>query len=136
MDRKEWKNKWAAENPDAYRKYQREYRQKRRLEDAEFRQRIAKHTFNNVLKDNPLAEFIWTEHIPEKILDKFKSQNNCEICGINFGPDTPKCLDHDHFTKIARGALCKKCNMGLGYFQDDVENLRNAIRYIEKSDSI
>jgi hypothetical protein len=128
MDRKDWKNKWAAENPDAYKKYQREYRQKRRLEDPEFRERIVRHMF----KDEADVGRKWVEHIPERILESFKAQKTCEICGIEFGEKVTKCLDHNHITRIARGALCRQCNSALGQLRDNIQILNNAIAYLQK----
>jgi hypothetical protein len=43
------------------------------------------------------------------------------------------CLDHDHKTKQFRGWLCHTCNRAIGQLQDDVENLKRAIEYLEKT---
>lgn len=40
-------------------------------------------------------------------------------------------LDHDHNTNIPRGILCNQCNVALGLLKDDIENLKNAIKYLE-----
>jgi hypothetical protein len=40
-------------------------------------------------------------------------------------------MDHDHKTDAARGFLCSRCNLGLGYFKDSPELLRRAANYIE-----
>lgn len=132
MDRNKWKNKWAAENPEAYKKYQREYRQKRRLEDPEFRKRISKHSFKTLNKDGSKTKFHWIEHIPDNFLEMFNTQTNCEICKIEFNDKITKCLDHDHETGIARGALCRSCNHGLGQFRDNLQILNNAITYLQQ----
>lgn len=42
-------------------------------------------------------------------------------------------LDHDHMTGKNRGALCSRCNLGLGLFQDRPESLRAAADYLERS---
>ena len=54
----------------------------------------------------------------------------CEICRKFL--DTP-CIDHDHSSGALRGYLCRKCNTGLGMFDDNSEYLKSAIDYLENT---
>jgi len=42
-------------------------------------------------------------------------------------------VDHDHKTGKIRGLLCKRCNVGMGYFKDDPSILKKAVRYLEEN---
>jgi hypothetical protein len=67
---------------------------------------------------------------PDDATRVFLKNHACQICG-----DEPECLaiDHDHATGEVRGALCTRCNMGLGFFRDSVTNLETAIRYLKRT---
>ena len=54
----------------------------------------------------------------------------CAICG----DATAKLeMDHSHVTGKVRGWLCKKCNVGLGHFNDDSILLRKALEFIDNN---
>ena len=58
--------------------------------------------------------------MPEEYDRLYKEQGGrCSICGIHQSK-LKKALgvDHDHDTKLIRGLLCYKCNLGIGYFSD------------------
>lgn len=40
-------------------------------------------------------------------------------------------VDHCHKTGNIRGLLCNRCNISLGGFDDNIEYLKNAIKYLE-----
>lgn len=64
------------------------------------------------------------------------------VCAICFEPQTMKqangkgikrlVLDHCHNTNKIRGLLCHHCNVSLGSFQDSIEILQSAIKYLKK----
>lgn len=53
----------------------------------------------------------------------------CRACG---GPPDRKslCVDHSHKTGEIRGLLCAKCNVALGYVEEDIVRLKGLIQYI------
>ena len=63
-----------------------------------------------------------------------KQDGKCAICStivpghkkINFA------VDHCHKTNKVRGLLCFRCNLGIGYFKDDVYLLNNCIEYLKR----
>jgi hypothetical protein len=72
----------------------------------------------------------------------------CDICGRDEGDlrnDTmnprgsgkiikksPWRIDHCHKTDTFRSYLCHKCNLGIGFLEDDTDRLRKAIEYLDK----
>lgn len=72
---------------------------------------------------------------PESYDIMFKEQLGlCKICK-NPSPKRWRSeklfVDHDHKSGKVRGLLCHDCNYGLGGFKDNVELLKNAIKYIK-----
>lgn len=68
-------------------------------------------------------------NLPPYQLERFreaKEQTECVICG---NPATV--VDHDHSTGHVRGALCRNCNAGLGFFRDDPTLLELAALYVQ-----
>lgn len=59
-------------------------------------------------------------------------KGKCAICKEHQSKIKKKlCVDHDHSTGKIRGLLCGKCNTGLGFFKDRIENLSGAILYLK-----
>ncbi len=65
---------------------------------------------------------------PEAYDAMVQSTPHCPICGS----EEPLVVDHDHSTSEVRGLICHHCNTGLGLFRDNIESLKNAIKYLEQ----
>ena len=111
----------------------------------------ARARVNRYHKENPekaryTREKLYRRHgtNEQKFNEILDSQNNC--CAICKKPiDLSKYreinIDHDHGCcegtyscgKCIRGLLCSFCNRGLGTFNDSVETLENAIKYLQQT---
>jgi hypothetical protein len=80
---------------------------------------------------------------PEKDKMVAKQKGKCLICDnileeskITTKGESNKriaVVDHCHETNKVRGILCSKCNRGLGLFEDSVDNLTRAIKYLKEN---
>jgi hypothetical protein len=65
----------------------------------------------------------------------FDDQNGlCAICSNPESKGRSKHfhVDHDHLTGKIRGLLCSTCNTALGKFNDDINLINKAIKYLQK----
>lgn len=64
-----------------------------------------------------------------------EQKGRCAICFSTIldsdSKDKRLCIDHDHETGEVRGLLCRKCNLGLANFKDDIDRLYAAIDYLD-----
>jgi hypothetical protein len=67
-----------------------------------------------------------------------ENQNHlCKICNkaetarSNTGYVKDLAVDHCHKTGKIRGLLCQSCNVGLGHFDDSLDKLESAIKYLK-----
>ena len=58
-----------------------------------------------------------------------KQKRRCAICSRWMKEPH---LDHNPVTGKMRSALCHKCNVGLGHFNDSTKLLRKALKYLER----
>lgn len=68
-------------------------------------------------------------------LEKFEAMlrqqgGNCGICGE---PMELPHVDHCHETRTIRGLLCTHCNCGIGQLKHSPNNLRAALRYLDRN---
>ena len=67
---------------------------------------------------------------PDDYKQMLKKQSGC--CAICSFPQNGRCLDvdHDHKTGKLRGLLCRRCNLGIGKFKDNLILLDVASMYL------
>ena len=143
---------YRAKYPEKVRKslkehYNKEYHQKWYQENKEG----LKESHKEWVKENPekirKACRKWRKANPEKarIACRRSNKNNlerkagrkkpeqCEICG-GFGKDLNKglCFDHNHETGKFRGWICSRCNVVLGYVEDNPKLLIKLIKYLNR----
>lgn len=137
MASKEYQKQWRDNHPESCKKSKRLYYSTH----PEYRKKL--------IKDSEK----WKKNHPEKVkqisrrasikcsyglsyedwLKIWKNQDGkCAICGEIFTKPSNAYTDHDHKTDEIRGLLCRKCNFGIGLFNDNPELLMNAIRYLQK----
>lgn len=63
-------------------------------------------------------------------------KGRCAICSSRT-PGTARqayfAVDHCHTKSKVRGLLCMHCNVGLGYFKDNIRILTKAIKYLRRT---
>ena len=89
-------------------------------------------------KDNPSYGRNWLRQnrlgiSPQEVESLRKIQGNkCMGCGLIFSENKKhrEHVDHDHRTGTIRGLLCRKCNLILGWINDDVSILKSLVAYL------
>jgi hypothetical protein len=104
-----WDKKRYAEDP--------EYRRKRKEESLRYR-------YPSDLKR------LYGISVQEHAAMMARQNGRCAICQRKPSGDT-LCIDHCHETGKVRGLLCRKCNTGLGCYDDDPAFARKAAAYLE-----
>lgn len=138
---------YRTKNKDNIAKKKKEYNIKTKDKKREYDKTYYK---NNIEK---IMEYSWRtkEHSDNYRLSKkfgislqeynimLKKQNSvCAICNKEEVIKTKKgnlrklAVDHDHKTGKVRGLLCSNCNTSLGGFQDDIDTLVKALKYLKK----
>jgi hypothetical protein len=83
--------------------------------------------------NGPNLGTLYKKHLPKAVKDGILASQGylCKICRTDFY-NKRICFDHCHKTGMIRGALCRNCNCGLGYFNDSIEMLDRAIVYLNR----
>ncbi len=121
------KTKYRKNNKERIKNYSKKYREshKQQIKESTTTQEYKKQNKERSLK------YLYNLDI-KKYNDILILQNNsCKICNISF-QKTKICVDHDHLTGKIRGLLCRKCNTGIGLFNDSIILLNKATIYLSQ----
>jgi DNA-directed RNA polymerase subunit RPC12/RpoP len=84
--------------------------------------------------DHYKSSWIKTMYGIEDWMIIIKQQNyKCAICGNELDMAKNTHIDHDHETGKVRGILCHCCNMGIGFFKDDITRIEKALIYLNNN---
>jgi hypothetical protein len=93
---------------------------------------------HNPINNPKNADYMWERSLQRKygitaedynyMLEQ--QQGGCAICFQGNPSGRRLAVDHNHDTGEVRGLLCGSCNVGLGNFGDNVDNLEAAIDYL------
>jgi hypothetical protein len=103
------------------------YRRRRYATDSDYRARTLAESAKRLRKRVCKQHGISVEEFEEMLA---RQQGACGICERPFRR-TPH-IDHCHASGTVRGLLCNKCNVGLGYYDDDPTFVRKAAHYLER----
>jgi len=99
---------------------------------------IYKQPYNSIRARKNQIKYQYGMSIEDYNILLNKQNNKCAICESKFVNNNKHKyfhIDHCHKTNIIRGLLCARCNVGLGYFNDDLNILKQAVYYLETSNS-
>lgn len=100
-------------------------------------------TYYSICKECKLKEqrtFYWRKRnidIDYAQYEQMLQEQNycCAICGKDNKKEMLS-VDHNHKIGKVRGLLCKSCNLGLGYFQENQDFLIKATEYIKTGNKL
>lgn len=101
------RNKKNRETISSYQKYLYHIKSKYKISESEYITLLEQHNFKC-----SCCSFVQQ--------DKYASKKNDKLY-----------IDHDHKTGLIRGLLCQKCNSALGLIKDNIEILKNLIKYLQ-----
>lgn len=128
-ERKKYNKKYYLKNKESKKLRDKKYREnesvkeRKRLYMIDYRK---KNPSEN--RKNKCRSFGITIEIYNNLLNKQKGV--CAICNNKCKSGHSLSIDHCHITGKVRGLLCKNCNSGIGFLNDDKVLLKNAIKYL------
>lgn len=89
----------------------------------------------DILERSKWAQLKYYYQISKEDYIKLLAKQNgvCAVCHQTQRYKKSLAVDHCHKTNMVRGLLCDSCNRGIGFFEDNIERLSGAIKYLEES---
>jgi recombination endonuclease VII len=159
----EWKREWRKKNSDkvkaAQKKYYQANKEKRIANTRKWEEDNPERVLAKRRKRQPKIKE-WKKNNPDKVRAGYRRQrygvtpehydqmvedqdNKCAICGkpetvvdYRTGKLRSLSVDHDHDTNTPRQLLCRRCNSGIGMFEDNIKLLEVAIQYLRKHEEL
>ena len=78
-----------------------------------------------------LQQISRTYNVDLESAEKLLNIDKCSICET-YVEGQNQHVDHCHKTGKVRGILCNNCNRGIGYFNEDIERIKQSIKYLNK----
>jgi hypothetical protein len=100
------------------------------------KQKVWNESHKNIIKKSTRKHTVKKYGLTLEQYDELfnKQEGKCAICGKHQSElKQALCVDHDHITKKVRGLLCITCNRGIGYLNDNIQLLSQAINYLNNS---
>ena len=104
---------------------------KRRLADQVTELELSEARQRNHARTHKAQPAHMVELIAFRKSGKKAKRAKCEICGLVVSGKHLH-IDHCHATGSLRGYLCRKCNLGIGMFNDSIFLLGLASKYLIK----
>jgi hypothetical protein len=122
--------RWAKAHPENGRARSRKYRETHLEQARSAESKWRKANLEKIRAWNRKYLYGVMPKVYEQML--VEQRGVCAICGGNRGKHELG-VDHNHISGDVRGLLCKKCNLAVGYMDDNPEWLRSAANYLEET---
>lgn len=130
--------RWRAANQERIKAYQKSWRAENAVAVAEYQKEYQKdyRTRDEVMAEN-MRRNLWKNYkmTPTEFNDLWEGQSGkCAICEVDMAPrgraKNSVAVDHNHENGAVRGLLCRTCNVGIGYLNNDPDLLIAAAEYL------
>lgn len=136
--------KYKEENKDKIKKQRENYKEIAKIKNKEYRdknkEKVSDYNKNYRKENKEQINFLNKKSRLKNLYGinpclfremLIRQNNKCPICENVFKNNRNIHVDHNHVTGEVRMLLCKKCNQAIGFLNEDIKTLENAIVYIK-----